>query len=104
MDAPTPGSGRVITNVSAGKFIERIVFSPWIELDEFGAMQQKIQSLCPDADISRSPLIRNPDDEKTIRAMNRLCRSLAISRAASFFAGFTAVYRRDCLKRKCNQP
>jgi hypothetical protein len=70
-DAPTPGSGRVLTNVSASKLIERIVFSPRIELDEFEALQQKIQPFCADTVISRSALLRNPDDEKTIRAMNQ---------------------------------
>lgn len=74
--AEIPGAGRVLNNVSANKLIQRIVFSPWIELDEFEAMQKKIQPLCPDAEISRSPLIRNPDDEKTIRAMNRLMSGL----------------------------
>jgi hypothetical protein len=72
IDAEIPGAGRVLNNVLANKLIQRIVFSPWIELDEFEAMQMRIQSLCPDAEITRSPLIKDPDDEETIRVMNRL--------------------------------
>jgi hypothetical protein len=71
-DAEIPECGRVLSNVCANQLVQKIVFSPWIELDEFEALQQRIQPLCPDAQISRSPLIKNIDDEKTIRAMQRL--------------------------------
>jgi hypothetical protein len=71
-DAEIPGSGRLLNDVSANKMIQRIVFSPWIELDEFEALKKRVQPMCPDAEITRSPLINDPDQEKTIRAMNRL--------------------------------
>jgi hypothetical protein len=76
IDAEIHGSGRDLNNVSANNMIQRIVLSPWIELDEFKALQKKIQPLCPDAEISRSPLIKDPDDDETIRAMNRLMSEL----------------------------
>jgi len=72
IDAEIPRCGRVLNDVSPNKMIQRIVFSPWIELDEFEALQKRVQPICPDAEITRSPLIKNPDHEKTMRAMNRL--------------------------------
>ena len=71
-DAQNPGCGRMINNVDANKLIQQIVLSPWTELDEFDALQHQLQSLCPDAQISRSPLIKNLDEERTVRAMNKL--------------------------------
>jgi len=71
-ESQIPESGRVLNNVSANQLIQQIVLSPWIELDEFEALQQQLRPLCTDAQITRSPLIKNLDDEKTIRAMNRL--------------------------------
>jgi len=71
-DAQIPECGRVLNDVSANQLIQQIVLSPWIELDEFEALQQRLQPLCPDAQITRSPLIKNLDDEKTVRAINRL--------------------------------
>ncbi|PZR75942.1 MAG: hypothetical protein DLM73_03965 [Chthoniobacterales bacterium] len=71
-DASTPGCGRTVTNVSANQLIAQIVLSPWTELDEFEALQQQLRPLCPDAVITRSPLIKNLNDERTLRAMNRL--------------------------------
>jgi hypothetical protein len=61
-----------VINVSANQLIQQIVLSPWIELDEFEAVQQRLKPLCPDAQITRSPLMKNIEDEQTIRAMNRL--------------------------------
>jgi hypothetical protein len=81
IDAEVPGSGRVLNNVSANRMFQRIVFSPWIELDEFEAMKKKIQPLCPDAEISRSPLTKDSDDEKTIRALDRLMSGLGEERS-----------------------
>lgn len=72
IDAETPGSGRLINNLSADKMVQRIVFSPWIELDEFEALRRMSQPLCPNAEITRSPLIRDPNSEKTTRALNGL--------------------------------
>lgn len=72
IDAQTAGCGRVISNVDANKLIQQIVLSPWTELDEFEALRQRLQPLCPDAVITRSPLIKNLDEERTLRAMNRL--------------------------------
>jgi hypothetical protein len=72
IDVQTRGCGRVIGSVDAKKLIERIVLSPWTELDEFEALQQRLQPLCPDAVITRSPLIKNLDEERTLRAMNTL--------------------------------
>ncbi|SRR6266446_82178 len=72
IDAQSPGCGRVINNLDANKMIQRIVLSPWTELDEFEALQQRLQPLCPDAVITRSPLIKNLDEERTLRAMNSL--------------------------------
>ena len=72
IDAQTPDCGRVISNVDANQLIQRIVLSPWTELDEFEALQQRLQPLCPDAVITRSPLIKDLDEERTLRAMNSL--------------------------------
>jgi hypothetical protein len=71
-DAEVPESGRLINNVSANELIEQMVLSPWMELEEFEALQQRLQPLCPNAQVTRSPLIKDLDDEKTVRAMNRL--------------------------------
>jgi len=71
-DVQTPECGRVVKNVGSNKLIQQIVLSPWIELDEFEALQQRLQPLCPDAVISRCPLIKNLDEERTLRAMNKL--------------------------------
>ena len=69
-DVETPGCGRIIKNVSANHLIAQIVFSPWTELDEFEALQQQCQVLCPDAIITRSPLIKSLDNERTLRSMD----------------------------------
>ena len=74
-DPQNPGCGRVINNVDANKLIEQIVLSPWTELDEFEALQQRLQPLCPNALIARSPLFKSLDDERTQRAMDQLIRS-----------------------------
>lgn len=75
-DVTTPESGRIINNISANQLIQQIVLAPWIELDEFEALQTQLQRLCPDVLIRRSPLIKDLDEEKTIRAMNRLMSEL----------------------------
>ncbi len=75
-NAQTPRCGRVINNVSANELIQQIILSPWTELDEFEALQRQLQSLCPDALITCSPLIKNFDSEKTARPLNRLMSGL----------------------------
>ena len=72
IEAQSPGCGRVINNLDANQMIQQIVLSPWTELDEFEALQQRLQPLCPGAAITRSPLIKNLDQERTLRAMNAL--------------------------------
>lgn len=75
IDAQNPGCGRVIRNVDANRLIQQIVVSPWTELNEFNALQQRIKPLCPDALITRSPLFKDLDDERTQRAMDDLMSS-----------------------------
>ncbi len=71
-NAQTPACGRIINNVSANKLIQQIVLSPWILVDEFEALQNQVKPLCPDAQITRSSLIKDLDDERTVRALHRL--------------------------------
>ncbi|MBA2268974.1 MAG: hypothetical protein H0W43_00280 [Chthoniobacterales bacterium] len=77
IDAESPECGRVINNLDANEMIQQIVLSPWTELDEFDAMQKRLQPLCPDSIITRSPLIKNLDDERAALAMGRLLSNTA---------------------------
>lgn len=73
-DAESSGCGRLISGIAPTKLFKRIVFSPWMSAGEFRALEKRIREMHPQNEflISRSPLLRELDDEEAENRMSRL--------------------------------